>query len=185
MLTDIRDVVFQKNPFDYPIDNKVYFFQEDPSEIFLTSQMNYGWCVYANGIELTNSIIDKNVSCAGIVIGHRPLIIQYLNYMKQRLSNRKDLKWGLDQGIHNEYVHTITNPGMVVSPNSYPYVLTLGACKSFKQNSEGLLINDIAEPYYVVHQYDRFGDLIVYFKKKYIGNRFVQRIKKMLFLLLP
>jgi len=51
-------------------------------------------------------------------------------------------------------------------PNACPMVLTLGACKTFKQSSNGDMINDADEPYSVIHQYDRFGALIVYFKKK-------------------
>ena len=73
MLTDIRDVVFQKNIFDDIVENRIYYFLEDASEVFRSSQMNYRWCLYANGEEVTNKIIDENVSCAGITLGaNRP-----------------------------------------------------------------------------------------------------------------
>jgi len=185
MLTDIRDVVFQKNIFDGIEDNKIYFFLEDASEVFRSSAMNYDWCLYANGHEITEKIIDKNVSCAGIVIGGYKPIMDYLIYMQSRFKFRPDLRWGLDQGVHNEYVYTVVNNDAIIVPNTFPLLLTLGACRNFKQGPDGNLTNERNEAYWVVHQYDRFGDLIVYFKKKYIGNRFVQRFKKALFTILP
>ena len=185
MLTDIRDVVFQKNIFDNIVNNHIYYFLEDASEVFRSSQMNYKWCLYANGEAVTNKIIDENVSCAGITLGAYSLMVDYLKYIKSRLDFREDLRWGLDQGIHNEYVYNVPNDDAMIIPNTFPLVLTLGACKSFKRNADGMLINDLKEVYSVIHQYDRFGDLIVDFKKKYVGSRPVQLIKNALFKILP
>jgi len=185
MLTDIRDVVFQRNIFDRIENNKIYFFLEDSSEVFRSSRMNYDWCLYANGPAITNRIIDKNVSCAGIVIGSYQHIMDYLLYIQSRLKSRADLFWGLDQGVHNEYVYTVPNSSAMIISNTLPLVLTLGACKNFKQSPNGDLINELNEPYSVIHQYDRFGDLIVYFKRKYLGNRLLQILKKALFIILP
>lgn len=185
MMTDIRDVIFQSNIFERIENNKIYFFLEDSSEIFRTSKMNYEWCLYANGPEVTDKIIDENVSCAGIVIGSYKPIIDYLLYLQSRLQSRDDLRWGLDQGIHNEYVHTVPNSSAMIISNTFPLVFTIYACKSFRQDNNGYLTNELDEPYSVIHQYDKFGDLIVYFKRKYLGPRFVQLFKKALFILLP
>ncbi len=185
MLTDIRDVVFQHNIFEKIVNNHIYYFLEDASEVFRSSQMNYKWCLYANGEAVTNKIIDENVSCAGITLGSYSQVINYLQYIKSRLDFREDLHWGLDQGIHNEYVYNVPDAAAMVIPNTFPLVLTLGACKSFKRNADGLLMNDLKETYSVIHQYDRFGDLIVYFKEKYVGTRVVQLIKNALFKFFP
>jgi len=185
MLTDIRDVVFQKNIFDELEDDKIYYFLEDASEVFRTSQLNHKWCLHANGPEITNQIIDENVSCAGITMGSYKQVINYLLYIQSRLKFRDDLQWGLDQGLHNAYIYTIPNKSARVVPNTQAMILTLGACKSFKRDSNGGMINDLNESYSVVHQWDRFGELIVHFKRKYIGNRLMQRFKKALFTILP
>ena len=185
MLTDIRDVVFQKNIFEELADDKIYYFLEDASEIFRTSQLNHKWCLHANGPEITNQIIDENVSCAGITMGGYKQVIDYLLYIQSMLKFRDDLQWGLDQGLHNAYIYTIPNQSAVIVPNTQPLILTLGACKSFKQDSNGRMINDLNQSYSAVHQWDRFGELIVYFKRKYIGSRLMQRFKKALFTILP
>lgn len=185
MLTDIRDVIFQSNIFERIENNKIYFFLEDSSEVFRASKMNYDWCLKANGPEVTNKIIDKNVSCAGIVIGAYQPIMNYLFYIQSRLQSRDDLRWGIDQGIHNEYVHTVPNSSAMIISNTFPLVFTIYASKNFRQNADGYLVNELDEPYSVIHQYDKFGNLIVYFKRKYLGPRFVQLFKKALFILLP
>lgn len=185
MLTDIRDVIFQKNIFDELADDKIYYFLEDASEVFRTSTLNHKWCLHANGPEITNQIIDENVSCAGITIGSYEQVINYLLYLQSRLKFRDDLHWGLDQGLHNAYIYTIPNQSAVIVPNTQPLILTLGACKTFKWQSNGELVNDLNERYSVVHQWDRFGDLIVSVKRKYVGNRLMQRFKKALFTVLP
>lgn len=185
MLTDIRDVIFQKDIFKTIAADKIYFFLEDASEIFRTSKLNYNWCLYANGLEVTNKIIDKNVSCAGIVIGNCIHITNYLLYMQNRLKFRADLHWGLDQGIHNAYIYTHINKQAMIIPNTQPLILTLGACTMFKQHTNGAIVNQQDEPYHVIHQYDRFGDLILYFKQKYMGSPLMQKFKKALFAILP
>ena len=185
MLTDIRDVIFQKNIFDLIQNDKIYYFLEDETQLFCTSKLNYDWYLNANGLEATNQIVDKNVSCAGIVIGAYEPVLKYLNYMKTKFKLRDDLNWGLDQGVHNEYVHTISDSSALIIENSYPLVLTLGACSGYQQDEAGALINKKGEVYAVVHQYDRFGALLVYFKKKFMGNYYIQLLKKVLFITLP
>lgn len=185
MLTDIRDVIFQKNIFDLIQNNKIYFFLEDQTQTFRTSKLNYDWSLDANGPEVTTQIIDNTVSCAGIVIGNTMHVIAYLNYMRSKFKHRGDLDWGLDQGIHNEYVYTVSNNAAVIIENTSPLIYTLGACTGYKQDSNGALLNENGEIYAVVHQYDRFGTLLVYFKKKFIGNYLIQVLKKILYKLLP
>ncbi|MBB5395344.1 hypothetical protein [Mucilaginibacter sp. AK015] len=185
MLTDIRDVVFQKNIFDGIAPDKIYFFLEDASEIFRTSKLNYNWSLLANGPEVTNKMINENVSCAGIVAGSGIHIISYLKYIQTRLKFRADLHWGIDQGLHNAYIYTQANPKAMVIPNTQALVLTLGACSTFKQLANGDIVNGRGEPYHVIHQYDRFGDLLMYFKEKYVGSRLMQKFKKVLFAILP
>lgn len=185
MLTDIRDVIFQKNIFDLIQNDKIYYFLEDETQRFRTSKLNYDWCLDANGPEVTNQIIDENVSCAGIVIGACQPVLNYLNNMRTKFKLREQLQWGLDQGIHNEYVYTVQDNAAMVIENTRPLVLTLGACNGYNQDKEGALINQTGEIYAVVHQYDRFGTLLVYFKKKFMGNYFFQVLKKIYFIILP
>jgi hypothetical protein len=184
MLTDIRDVIFQKPSFD-DISNKIYFFLEDGSQTFKNSELNYNWLSEAAGTEFADSILNEIVSCAGVVIGRTNLVIAYLEYMKAKLSFRNKIKWGLDQGIHNSYAYQDKPDQVELISNNQPLVLTLGACTIYNLTKNGVLINPDGRIYPIVHQYDRIGELFIYFKKKYIGTRFTQIFKRLLYTLLP
>lgn len=184
MLTDIRDVIFQKLPFD-GIDEKLYLFLEDQSQTFKNSELNYKWLSDAAGQEFANSILNEVVSCAGVVIGRTSLIISYLEYIKSKLNFKSELEWGYDQGIHNSFAYHDRPENVNVLSNNTPMVLTLGACNTYNLNQDGLLTNTDGHIYAVIHQYDRVEELFLYFKKKYIGNRFTQKLKRLFYKLLP
>ena len=184
MLTDIRDVIFQKPPFE-GLDEKLYMFLEDKSQTFKNSALNYNWLSDTAGKEYADSVLNEVVSCAGVVIGRTSLIIPYLEYMKSKLTFKNKLGWGLDQGIHNSYAYQNRAPNISLVANNVSMVLTLGACTTYNRNEEGLLTNAEGSIYPVIHQYDRIEELFFYFKKKYIGNRFTQKLKRLFYKLLP
>jgi hypothetical protein len=185
MLTDIRDVIFQKNPFIGLTGKNINFFLEDPVQTFRNSELNYQWSTAANGKEITDNMIDNVVSCAGVTIGETDLILQYLRHIKSKLEFRDELPWAFDQGIHNGYVYYMKPTGMRVFSNDDPFVATLGAYQPYKVNSHGEVVNSKGETYAVVHQYDRSGKLFASVKLKYIGSRLMQKLKRVYFLLMP
>jgi hypothetical protein len=185
MLTDIRDVIFQKDPFASLTDKVINVFLEDPIQTFSNSELNYQWSTAANGKEVTDSIIDEVVSCAGVTIGETDLILQYLQYIKSKLKFRDELPWAFDQGIHNGYVHSIKPAGMRVFKNDDGFVATLGAYQPYEVNADGEVVNSKGATYAVVHQYDRSGKLFALVKLKYIGSRLTQKLKRVYFILMP
>jgi hypothetical protein len=184
MLTDIRDVIFQKPPFE-GVEEGLYLFLEDPSQTFKNSPLNYNWLEDAAGKELANSVSNEVVSCAGVVLGRTNLIITYLEYIKNKLRFKSKLKWGLDQGIHNTYAYHNKPEHVTLIPNNVPMVLTLGACNTYTLNQAGSLTNTDGQIYAVIHQYDRVEELFMYFKNIYIGNRFTQKLKRLFYKILP
>lgn len=185
MMTDIRDVIFQANPFIFLPKEGICFFLEDPIMSFKNTDINYGWSVEANGKTFTDSIFDKRVSCAGITLGNFSIILDYLQNMRENLKNRRQLKWGIDQGIHNGYLYGKNNIQKNIFDNSNRIVGTLGASKTYNLNKKTEVTNNKNEIYCVVHQYDRISELFLIIKKKYIGNRFIQIAKRILFIILP
>jgi hypothetical protein len=185
MLTDIRDVIFQKNPFAETQGKRINVFLEDPIQTFRTSELNYQWSSAANGKEVTDGILDEVVSCAGVTIGETTLILDYLDYIKKKLEFRNELPWAFDQGIHNGYVYDFKPAGMRVFKNDDGYVSTLGAYQPYQTNSRGEVINSEGKSYAVVHQYDRSGKLFAAVKAKYIGSRLIQKMKRTYYLLMP
>ena len=181
ILTDIRDVIFQNNPFKEFQKKAIYFFLEGEEGLpitFRTSKQNHIWSVEANGEEFTESILDKSVSCAGVTAGDIGEIINYLEYMRISLSGRDELKWGIDQGIHNGYIYLKGKSNIVLSGNESPIVCTLGVCEKFKLNDTIEFVTKTNKVYSVVHQYDRIRGLNAIIRKKYIGIRLIQIIKK-------
>jgi hypothetical protein len=185
MLTDVRDVIFQKNPFKELEGKHINFFLEDAIQTFGYSELNYKWSCTANGKEFTDTIIDNVVSCAGVTIGNCDLIIDYLEHIKSRLIASEDLFWGFDQGVHNGYVYKLKPAGTRIFGNDDAVVATLGAYQPFKMNPNNEVVNSKDEAYAVVHQYDRSGRLFTTVKRKYIGSRLMQRLKRMYYMLMP
>jgi hypothetical protein len=185
MLTDIRDVIFQKDPFDGLKDKVINVFLEDPIQTFRSSELNYQWSSAANNKEVTDDILDEVVSCAGVTIGETGMILEYLQYIKNKLEFRDELPWAFDQGIHNGFVHHLKPAGMRVFKNDDGFVATLGAYQPYEVNSDGEVVNSKGKTYAVVHQYDRSGKLFAAVKLKYIGSRLMQKFKRMYYLLMP
>jgi hypothetical protein len=185
MLTDVRDVIFQKDPFKELSEGKINFFLEDPIQTFRYSELNYQWCSAANGTELTDRIIDNIVSCAGFTIGEINPIMEYLQHIQKKLEFRDELPWAFDQGIHNGYVYDVKPAEMQVFTNDDPFVVTLGAYQPYKLNEKNEVVNSKDEVYAVVHQYDRSGKLFAIVKERYIGSRLKQKINRLYYSLMP
>ncbi len=183
LLTDIRDVIFQSDPFKKMNNDSIYFFLEGEGEegTFGVSLQNHIWSVEANGLEFTESILDKMVSCAGVTAGNINNIIHYLNYMRTSLTAWDELKWGIDQGIHNGYIYKNEGTNIILSGNEKSLVCTLGLCKDYRLNKMNEIITPSNDVYSVVHQYDRIRELNVLVRKKYIGLKGIQLLKKVLF----
>ena len=184
MLTDIRDVIFQKEPFSVEGGQGISFFLEDPSQTF-RHRFNYEWLAAATDTTTADGLADLPVSCAGITIGDVNQIIAYLKYIKSKLVNREKLEWGLDQGIHNSYLYVVKPAGLRVFSSDDPYVVNLGAYQPYNVDQVGEVVNSKGEPYAIVHQYDRSGKLFAAIKEKYIGSRMMQRLKRMYYLVMP
>ncbi len=185
MLTDIRDVIFQKDPFAGLTDQVINVFLEDPIQTFRISELNYGWSAAANSKEVTDTFLDNVVSCAGVTIGETGQVLQYLQYLKTKLEFRDELPWAFDQGAHNGFVHHLKPSGMRVFKNEDGFVATLGAYQPYELNTKGEVVNSTGKVYAVVHQYDRSGKLFTAVKQKYIGGRLMQKLKRAYFLLMP
>jgi hypothetical protein len=184
MLTDIRDVVFQKKPFPEEHCDQIFFFLEDSTQTF-QHRFNRQWLADATNIAVADRLSDEPVSCAGVTIGSEGRVLSYLDYLKNKLAHREKLEWGLDQGIHNAYIYVDTPPAMRVFSSEEGYVVNLGAYQPYQLNPHGEVVTSKGTAYAIVHQYDRSGKLFEAIKRKYIGRRLVQKLKRLYFLLMP
>ena len=159
MLTDTRDVLFQKNPFDYPFTKKLNFFLEESKRIGDCS-FNSKWIRVGFGDDCLKVLEDRLVSCSGTTMGTASGVQDYLEHMISSHMFTSPMA-GIDQGIHNYLIYTNTFPYAQVFPNGVGPVLTLGYMASGDiRFRDGLVLDKSFEVVDVIHQYDRHIDLM-------------------------
>ena len=105
MITDMRDVLFQSNPFTYmtdrwapPVSQLVVFLESFPNKVIERCPFNRGWIVNCYGDEALKMIGLNTVSCSGISIGSRDAILLYSYLIHKQLD--PVVRWGSEVGIH-------------------------------------------------------------------------------------
>jgi hypothetical protein len=159
MLTDVRDVAFQRDPFDFQVSSGLH--------VFLEEQKTIGECPYNSlfvkkrfGAEELAHLSAFRISCSGITIGPGAAIRAYLERLCQLLLPSLKLV-GYDQGAHNHLVHRRLLSDVTVHENGDGPVLTLGYMdpEMIKTDPGGLVIGRSGQVVNILHQYDRCGAL--------------------------
>jgi hypothetical protein len=168
MLSDTRDVIFQRDPFDFPINDKLCCFLEDPSVTISSEKHNAGWIRRAFGEEILQKIGDNIISCAGITMGSAHAIMEYTSEMCRILLTPKVRAiagiTGLDQGIHNYSIRmNLFGDRMHLYENMRGPVMTMGLMKKEQLQyhpETGFLLNQDGSVCHTIHQYDRHSHLL-------------------------
>jgi glycosyltransferase involved in cell wall biosynthesis/SAM-dependent methyltransferase len=157
-LTDVRDVVFQDDPFRFTAD-KVWAFEEDTRAGMQFSPLNRSWYVDTFGWRAWRQVEGCPAICAGTILGGREAMLRYLRALTGVMLTRPPVIGG-DQAIHNY----VCREGLVpvdVMANEAGAVLTLQsmAAAELRYDSEGRVVNRAGDPYPVLHMYDRIPEL--------------------------
>ena len=126
MLTDVRDVFFQHDPFDFEIGSNVHCFLEDDRHTLGSEKFDRGWILTAYGNETLAEIGEKPISCSGITIGSSDAIAGYVRVMVSELLGLRDQYAGIDQGVHNYVVYKGLVPHARLVRNGDGAVFTVG-----------------------------------------------------------
>lgn len=160
LVCDVRDVVFQRDPFldlrgpglAVSIETRRYTIAEE--------QLNARWVRDNYGEAVLGRIGANPVTCVGVTYGDRRGIGLYLRLMREeivRLSARGAREGGADTAIHNYLVWTgsLGRPRLLETLASPVATLNGVPEHEVALSSEGRVRNrDGSEPS-VVHQYDR------------------------------
>lgn len=157
LLTDVRDVIFQHDPFDAPWSDGLNCALEDTRMTIGDCPHNSHWIRGHLGENALAAIAHKPISCSGTTVGDLPAITDYLRRMITSLETFEPGKRmaGYDQGVHNHLIHTGQIPNMTLHDNTGP-ILTLGYVKGEPaMDDNGFVLNSAGQQSHIVHQYDR------------------------------
>lgn len=156
-ISDVRDVVFQADPFEYPWPDGLNCTLEDRRMTVGQCPHNAHWVRDHQGKSALDSIMDQPISCSGTTMGDYDAMLDYLETLTERLIPyvEGERMAGYDQGVHNTLVHARELGDLHLHDNSGP-IMTLGYTRGEPVlDEEGLVLNECGERAVIVHQYDR------------------------------
>lgn len=182
MLSDVRDVVFQSDPFDMLNDKITVAVEDNTME---GCAINSNWMKSIFGEEYFTKVAKQKIICAGTTIGTYQSILAYEEEMITLLekwhngldSGEKNMV--IDQAIHN-YWCAEHKDNLIFSGNENGSILTMGHTQNVSFNREGKLINSLGKPYAVIHQFDRVKWMEKIFQEKFNLHNPVQRERNLI-----
>lgn len=153
MVTDVRDVFFQHDPFAFDIGDQVHCFLEGTT--IGGQRHNREWVERAYGLDVARALADKPASCSGTTIGSSRAMLGYLRAMIEQLVALPQFS-GMDQPVHNYLIHTGRLENVKLHENRDSPVATLATVP--KED----VINALPDGFdhvNVFHQYDRHPPL--------------------------
>jgi hypothetical protein len=152
-ICDSRDVLFQKNIEEFPVNGDLYAFEEE--QIIGNCRFNSTWIRDVERVlQRPVPIQHKTVICSGTVLVSKQATLPYLNEMSKIMLNPRWVTYPADQGPHNYLCHE--NPlGLTItfSSNKDNLVNTVGY--GHKEVIGSKIVNSQHDISCVVHQYDR------------------------------
>lgn len=172
LLTDTRDVIFQKDPFDYELEDSLYCFTENEGAVIADSSINAMWIEKGFGPSELERIAQRPIICSGVTVGPSNRVLEYLSIFVRTVVER-DVPIeipGMDQGIHNYLIYTGLLPVAKIYKNDDGPVFTVGLEQSLTRK-KGMIYNGRGVIPNIVHQYDRHWNTA----KHYYSLRFILR----------
>ncbi|MGE4192855.1 MAG: hypothetical protein AB7E51_05655 [Pseudodesulfovibrio sp.] len=169
LITDVRDVIFQLDPFAHPWPEGVNCVLEDESATVGSCPFNARWVREHLGPERLAAIADRPVSCSGTTVADHRSMIEYLKSMSELLvpPTGGECMAGYDQGVHNHLIHTGAIPGVRLTGGEGP-VLTLAQTRGEpRTDADGNVLTATGRIAHVVHQYDRKPGLFEIVRKRF------------------
>lgn len=152
LLSDTRDVFFQRDPFAMPLEPGISCFLEAPHMRIRDCPFNSSWIRLGYGEAMFDQLAGRPISCSGVSIGDTAAVLGYLNLMVDEIVELRRQAGGIDQGVHNYLLHTGRLPAAHLVPNGEGPVLTIGYMGEI---ADADLVGPDGLPLPVLHQYDR------------------------------
>lgn len=180
IITDVRDALFQENPFDSvywedsPPETNLWLFQESPIMNLGNSSFNSQWLSTCFGGDFLGQVRNELVLCSGTSAGSPSAIVKYATGMINEMSSPERLQ-KCHRPIHDQAFHNY----LYYNGNLSKYGLNIHVFEQGKGPANNIgkkpVYDFFSENFYVlnqdgvnsalVHQYDRHADILVRMKK--------------------
>jgi hypothetical protein len=172
MVTDTRDVVFQRHPFVDLTSPACHFYLEHPTLTIGEEPTNLHWANMFLPAAQVPLIAKHRISCNGIVIGGMAAMADYLDRMAADLravpvALRR--RGGSDASIHHRLVFLPGGtPGVVMENNVH--VATMGLeSDTYVVGNDGVVRTTGGHTPAILHQYDRVPHVKLAIDARYSG----------------
>ena len=158
LLSDVRDVIFQDDPFKW-ICSELDVFLEDENVTLGAPGFNSMWIRDLYGDAVLRTYEEQTVSCSGVTGGTRSGVARYSDALAAEL-RRFDIPLGpRDQAAHNWLLRSGRLPDATAHPNQMSGVFTVSVQFPPGLSPESEVLNSDGSLPAVVHQYDRWPSL--------------------------
>ena len=159
LLTDTRDVIFQKSPAELPSQG-LHVYEEDASMTLGSCPYNSLWIKLGYGDSMLRKLSDAPISCVGTSCGDLASIRYYLRLLRQEIERiQPRTQKPQDQGAHNYMINEVLDA--TCWKNEDAEVYTVGYIKPFGRVRvvDGKVVNSRGHAPAVIHQWDRHPNL--------------------------
>lgn len=153
LLADVRDVLFQKDPFAGAADGLSCFSERDDISI-AESPTNLRWVEEAFGHDAGTRIGARPILCAGTIMGTVPALLDLLAVFERVVFAQDRPEKVNDQGAYNYLIHENLAPHTIYR-NDTGRVLTLALENTIRMDESGNVYDAAGHIPAVIHQYDR------------------------------
>lgn len=169
LLTDVRDVLFQTDPFGIAWPHGINATFEGADMTIGQCPHNSHWVKSHLGPQALDFLRDEPISCSGTTVADQDTMLEYLDAMIERSAGFTpgNNMAGFDQAIHNILIRKDFDSRTTFHDNSGP-ILTLGYHPGEPERDEaGMVLNASGKPAAIVHQYDRKPELFRYVRRRF------------------
>ena len=159
LITDVRDVMFQRDPFEAGLSDAVHVAMENPAIPIGRCPWTAPWVVAAYGDETLRQLETHAMSCSGTTMAPVALMMDYLRLMLSEIQRMRSGAAYLDQAAHNVVLHRKAMAAVRRLQNFDGPILTIGSEPNYQLNEANELANTDGSVIALVHQYDRHPQL--------------------------
>ena len=160
LLTDVRDVLFQADPFAFELPDGLSVFLDGDGRNIGSCEYNASSMLRGFGRAALRELNDKPVACAGTTIGTTAAIREHLAHVTRLLCAKRPRET-IDQGVHNFVIYK-EPPAKIKSFHNFSGpVLTMAFVDlaRLQFDASGKIVNTNGQIINTLHQYDRHPEL--------------------------